>query len=254
MSLPATSRRNLASYRVPCGTALCIVSPGEECGASLALRIASASMLPVPEERQQTCLLRGSRAKRARPMSKHTRLVFSTFSTGVLALAMKHTSDDAAQSARWARHELFPSSKAQSLWRGECLLHSVCAPLREIHHSSVVSNVETVHYHSGAAHSRPKPDPPAFCCDPWLRVLTAYLSVCLSISSAGTPASTRCVSIFPDQQGFAVGSIEGRVGIEYFSEQAAKAQAAGGYKPVSTYGSTKLSFAFKCHRVTVSPG
>eukprot|EP00752_Nemacystus_decipiens_P001274 g1270.t1 len=61
---------------------------------------------------------------------------------------------------------------------------------------------------------------------------------------------TRCVSIFPDQQGFAVGSIEGRVGIEYFSEQAAKAQVAGGYKPVSTYGSTKLSFAFKCHRVT----
>ena len=180
MSLPATSRRNLASYRGPCGAALCIVSPGEEYGASLALRIASASMWPAPEERQKTCLFRGSRAKRARPMSKHTRLVFSSFSTGVLALAVKHTSDDAAQSARWARHELFPSSKAQSLWRGECLLHSVCAPLREMHHSSVVSNVETVHYHSGAAHIRPKPDPPAFCCDPWLRVLTAYLSVCLS--------------------------------------------------------------------------
>lgn len=48
-----------------------------------------------------------------------------------------------------------------------------------------------------------------------------------------------------------MGSIEGRVGIEYFSEQAAKSQA-GGYKPVSTYGSTKLGFAFKCHRVTVS--
>lgn len=60
----------------------------------------------------------------------------------------------------------------------------------------------------------------------------------------------RCVSIFPDQKGFAVGSIEGRVGIEYFSEQAAKAQA-GGYKPV-TYGAAKQSFAFKCHRVTVS--
>ncbi len=63
---------------------------------------------------------------------------------------------------------------------------------------------------------------------------------------------TRCVSIFPDQQGFAVGSIEGRVGIEYFSEQQAKQQAQGGFKPVSTYGATKLSFAFKCHRVTVS--
>ncbi|CBJ31271.1 conserved unknown protein [Ectocarpus siliculosus] len=60
---------------------------------------------------------------------------------------------------------------------------------------------------------------------------------------------TRCVSIFPDQQGFAVGSIEGRVGIEYFSEQAAKQQAASGYKPATTYGNTKLSFAFKCHRV-----
>ncbi|CAN0441178.1 unnamed protein product [Ectocarpus sp. 12 AP-2014] len=61
---------------------------------------------------------------------------------------------------------------------------------------------------------------------------------------------TRCVSIFPDQQGFAVGSIEGRVGIEYFSEQAAKQQLASGYKPATTYGNTKLSFAFKCHRVT----
>lgn len=64
---------------------------------------------------------------------------------------------------------------------------------------------------------------------------------------------TRCVSIFPDQQGFAVGSIEGRVGIEYFSEQATRQQQqATGYKPVGTYGSTatKLSFAFKCHRVS----
>lgn len=44
------------------------------------------------------------------------------------------------------------------------------------------------------------------------------------------------------------------MGIEYFSEQAAKAQV-GGYKPVTTYGATKLGFAFKCHRVTVSlPG
>lgn len=60
---------------------------------------------------------------------------------------------------------------------------------------------------------------------------------------------TRCVSIFPDQRGFAVGSIEGRVGIEYFSEQAAKSQA-GSYKPVATYGAAKLGFAFKCHRVT----
>ena len=41
------------------------------------------------------------------------------------------------------------------------------------------------------------------------------------------------------------------MGIEYFSEQAAKSQA-GGYKPVATYGATKLGFAYKCHRGTVS--
>lgn len=49
---------------------------------------------------------------------------------------------------------------------------------------------------------------------------------------------TRCVSIFPDSEGFAVGSIEGRVAIEYFSpEDEAK------------------KYAFKCHRVqnTVFP-
>lgn len=65
--------------------------------------------------------------------------------------------------------------------------------------------------------------------------------------------SFRCVSIFPDQLGFAVGSIEGRVGIEYFSEQAGKQQQGSGFKPLgSTYTGTKQSFAFKCHRVTVS--
>jgi len=42
---------------------------------------------------------------------------------------------------------------------------------------------------------------------------------------------TRCVSCFPDQTGFAVGSIEGRVGIQYNN----KAQE-------------KNNFAFKCHR------
>ncbi|CAM9781315.1 unnamed protein product [Scytosiphon promiscuus] len=94
-------------------------------------------------------------------------------------------------------------------------------------------------------------------------VATANRKICVynlgSWSNGPTPQTmtdsplryqTRCVSIFPDGQGFAVGSIEGRVGIEYFSEQAAKAQAASGYKPVQTYGAAKLSFAFKCHRVT----
>lgn len=57
----------------------------------------------------------------------------------------------------------------------------------------------------------------------------------------------RCVSIFPDQQGFAVGSIEGRVGIEYFNEQMAKQT---GFKPTG-YGQQKQGFAFKCHRANV---
>lgn len=42
---------------------------------------------------------------------------------------------------------------------------------------------------------------------------------------------TRCISCFPDMTGFAVGSIEGRVGIQYVN----KAQE-------------KNNFAFKCHR------
>lgn len=72
---------------------------------------------------------------------------------------------------------------------------------------------------------------------------------CPSVDVVRIVSLYRCVSIFPDQLGFAVGSIEGRVGIEYFAEQAGK-QAGGTFKPVgSTYG--KQSFAFKCHRVTV---
>jgi mRNA export factor len=42
---------------------------------------------------------------------------------------------------------------------------------------------------------------------------------------------TRCISCFPDQTGFAVGSIEGRVGIHYLQKVPGKD-----------------SFAFKCHR------
>lgn len=42
---------------------------------------------------------------------------------------------------------------------------------------------------------------------------------------------TRCVAAFPDATGYAVGSIEGRVGIQYVSK-----------------GFGKESFAFKCHR------
>ncbi|EME26257.1 hypothetical protein Gasu_61000 isoform 2 [Galdieria sulphuraria] len=42
---------------------------------------------------------------------------------------------------------------------------------------------------------------------------------------------SRCVAIFTDMTGFALGSIEGRVGIEYIQE-----------------ADQKLSFAYKCHR------
>lgn len=42
---------------------------------------------------------------------------------------------------------------------------------------------------------------------------------------------SRCISVFPDTTGFAVGSIEGRVGIHYLQKVAGKE-----------------SFAFKCHR------
>jgi mRNA export factor len=42
---------------------------------------------------------------------------------------------------------------------------------------------------------------------------------------------TRCISCFPDAAGFAVGSIEGRVGIHYLAKVPGKS-----------------SFAFKCHR------
>ena len=44
---------------------------------------------------------------------------------------------------------------------------------------------------------------------------------------------TRCVACFPDQSGFAIGSIEGRVGIQYNKEMKTP---------------NKDSFAFKCHR------
>jgi mRNA export factor len=52
---------------------------------------------------------------------------------------------------------------------------------------------------------------------------------------------TRCISIFENNQGFALGSIEGRVAVEYYSEMERhnnKATSQG--KP--------SSFVFKCHR------
>ena len=57
---------------------------------------------------------------------------------------------------------------------------------------------------------------------------------------------TRCISIFHDRQGFALGSIEGRCGLEYFNEIQTKMQL-----PPNAPRPTNLrSFAFKCHRDT----
>mmetsp|Transcript_22637 Transcript_22637/g.20562 ORF Transcript_22637/g.20562 Transcript_22637/m.20562 type:complete len:359 (+) Transcript_22637:14-1090(+) len=54
----------------------------------------------------------------------------------------------------------------------------------------------------------------------------------------------RCISIFSDNEGFAVGCIEGRVAIEYFNEMSVKQQISnGGAKPANM-----KSFVFKCHR------
>jgi mRNA export factor len=57
---------------------------------------------------------------------------------------------------------------------------------------------------------------------------------------------TRCISIFHDLQGFAMGCIEGRVAIEYFEDMQKKIQNAQ-----TTAASNKLpvkNFVFKCHR------
>jgi len=45
---------------------------------------------------------------------------------------------------------------------------------------------------------------------------------------------TRCVSMFPDETGYAMGGVEGRVAIEYVSES-----------------KQDLKYAFKCHRTVV---
>eukprot|EP00605_Chrysophyceae_sp_TOSAG23-4_P002826 GSChrysophyteH1.ASY1.ANO1.3111.1 assembled CDS len=56
---------------------------------------------------------------------------------------------------------------------------------------------------------------------------------------------TKCISLFADRQGFALGSIEGRVAIEYFNE-CHKKPPIGSNQKASTDGSQ--SFVFKCHR------
>lgn len=51
---------------------------------------------------------------------------------------------------------------------------------------------------------------------------------------------TRCVAVFPDLRGYALGSIEGRVALEYFAD------SESGAEP--TEKTKKKSYAFKCHR------
>ncbi len=55
---------------------------------------------------------------------------------------------------------------------------------------------------------------------------------------------TRTISMFHDQKGFAIGSIEGRIAIEYFDEMQAKDRDGKSTIPKGT----GKNFAFKCHR------
>ena len=53
---------------------------------------------------------------------------------------------------------------------------------------------------------------------------------------------SRCIALFPDQTGFALGSIEGRVSIQYISDPPAPAQPAASGEPQPD----PRNFAFKC--------
>jgi cell cycle arrest protein BUB3 len=59
---------------------------------------------------------------------------------------------------------------------------------------------------------------------------------------------TRCVAVFPDLRGYALGSIEGRVALEYFSDSEGQGQdeVQEGGEPADK--AKKKSYAFKCHR------
>lgn len=64
---------------------------------------------------------------------------------------------------------------------------------------------------------------------------TRNLSVPEQRRESALKYQTRCIRCFPDGEGYAVGSTEGRVAIEYFN-------------PDSDV--QKLKYAFKCHRTT----
>jgi mRNA export factor len=56
---------------------------------------------------------------------------------------------------------------------------------------------------------------------------------------------TRCISIFHDNQGFAMGSIEGRIALEYYNEMN---QKMANQRSGSVVKTATKSFVFKCHR------
>ncbi len=58
---------------------------------------------------------------------------------------------------------------------------------------------------------------------------------------------TRCISIFNDVQGFALGSVEGRVAIEYFSSLPNKPKLHS-QQTKNSVPENKNDFVFKCHR------
>ena len=58
---------------------------------------------------------------------------------------------------------------------------------------------------------------------------------------------TRCVSIFPGLDGYVIGSIEGRVALEYFSDR----QKDETEEKEESKATKKLSYAFKCHRTKI---
>ena len=77
---------------------------------------------------------------------------------------------------------------------------------------------------------------PPTCCYPLLTLLP-YRYLCKHTRSPH-PAhsySTRCLEVFHDAKGFFLGSIEGRVNVQYHPEAYAN--------------NAKKSFTFKCHRV-----
>lgn len=71
--------------------------------------------------------------------------------------------------------------------------------------------------------------------------ITAGLSKKMAQYNPGLNHQFRGLSIFTDRTGYAVGSIEGRVAIQYFDEMAAQQKMPN-----------QKGFIFKCHRIKKS--